>query len=125
MKDILQFLMIIYSPINSIITILYQLYIKLYNFVISIHFTKKIVVAPASNVNMLNISYEYLLYINQYKYHINFFYSTNQHFIVDILVNYKEKCENHFIWYQSIYNFPAYYNNYIKSFIDFKKMSKK
>lgn len=77
MKDILQFLMIIYSPINSIITTLYQLYIKLYNFVISIHFTKKIVAAPTSNVNMLNISYEYLLYINQYKYHINFFYSTN------------------------------------------------
>lgn len=42
MKDILQFLMIIYSPINSIITTLYQLYIKLYNFVISIHFTKKL-----------------------------------------------------------------------------------
>lgn len=71
---------------------------------------------------MLNIPYEYLLYINQYKYHINFFYSINQHFIVDILVNYKEKCENHFIWYQSIYDF---HSNYIKSFIDFMKMSKK
>ena len=32
MKDILQFLMIIYSPINSIITTLYQLYKIFYRF---------------------------------------------------------------------------------------------
>ena len=31
-KDILQFLMIIYSPINSIITTLYQLYKIFYRF---------------------------------------------------------------------------------------------
>ena len=62
MKDILQFLMIIYSPINSIITTLYQLYKIFYRFY--------------ENVKK-NKSYNYkhmivfILFLSLYYYYIN------------------------------------------------------
>ena len=80
MKNILHFLLVIYSPLNSIIITLYQIYLKLYNFIISIHFGKKINFALTSTVNRLNIFYKYFLYLNKYRYNIDFFYFDNNNF---------------------------------------------
>ena len=119
MKQIFNFLMILFVPVNFIIVHIDDYIRNTIQWIQSIHFKYRI----KNNVNpkhskTVNVD----MYINQFRYTVQICYFTFfNDFNINVIVNYKEKYSNPLIWYQTLLNYSYLYHNYHQPFFDYIK----